>query len=201
MSTARLAAVPRGGRPRSPEADRAIVDATLELIAEEGVTGLSVESVAVRAGVAKTTIYRRWSGKEDLVAEALATLNDDLEELPEGSAAGRATWMLNQMRVRSSESVAGRIFPKMAGYARTHPELWAAFHARVLEPRRERLRGILREGMASGELRADLDLELAVNLLVGGMVYTLNMRPPGLVVPDDYAERLVALALAGMGDR
>ena len=60
--------VVRRGRPRSVEADAAILDATLELIDETGLTGLSVESVAARAGVGKATIYRRWPSKEALVA-------------------------------------------------------------------------------------------------------------------------------------
>ena len=64
----------RPGRPRSEEADRAIIDAALDLFAESGAGGLCIEAVAARAGVGKSTIYRRWPGKEDLLVDALATL-------------------------------------------------------------------------------------------------------------------------------
>lgn len=63
------------GRPRSEKADKAILDATVDLIGEGStVSELSIEAIAARAGVGKTTIYRRWSNKEDLIAAALATL-------------------------------------------------------------------------------------------------------------------------------
>jgi AcrR family transcriptional regulator len=192
------AAPVRIGRPRSAEADRAIVQATLELIAEEGLAPVTVEAVAARAGVGKTTVYRRWPGKDELVVDALATLNDDLEPIGPGPASERLVQLLDQLRLRAQGTVGGRIFPAMAACSGTHPQLWALFHERVLEPRRELLRALLREGVSTGELRGDLDIELAVNLLVGGMVYALNLRPPGEVVDDGYAARLVALALAGL---
>jgi AcrR family transcriptional regulator len=188
----------RIGRPRSAEADRAIIQATLELIAEEGLAPVTVEAVAARAGVGKTTVYRRWAGKDELVVDALASLNDDLEPIGAGPASERLIRLLDQLRLRAQGTVGGRIFPAMAACSGTHPQLWALFHERVLEPRRELLRSLLREGVRTGELRADLDIELAVNLLVGGMVYALNLRPPGEVVDDGYAARLVALALAGL---
>ena len=72
----------RPGRPREQRADRAIVAATLEIFAEDGYHGLSMEAVAARAGVSKATIYRRWPGKRDLVFDALASLNDDFPRVP-----------------------------------------------------------------------------------------------------------------------
>ena len=62
------------GRPRSAQAHRAILDATIELFVESGYEGLSIEGVAARAGVGKTTIYRRWSSKEDLIVDAIGEL-------------------------------------------------------------------------------------------------------------------------------
>src|SRR5437764_14075432 len=81
-----LAARPPG-RPRSERADKAIVDATLDLLAEEGgVTGVSIEAVAARAGVGKTTIYRRWPNKEALIIDALAALKEPFP-VPRGDSA------------------------------------------------------------------------------------------------------------------
>lgn len=64
----------QGGRPRSPAAHRAILDATLALLAELGFERMSIEAIAAHAGVGKTTIYRRWKTKEDLVADALSSV-------------------------------------------------------------------------------------------------------------------------------
>src|SRR4051812_38737959 len=80
-----LAARPPG-RPRSERADKAIVDATLALLVEEGgVSGVSIEAVAARAGVGKTTIYRRWPNKEALIIDALAALREPIVE-PRGQS-------------------------------------------------------------------------------------------------------------------
>ncbi len=71
---------PQPGRPRSERAERAILDAALELFAESGLGGVCIEAVAARAGVGKATIYRRWPGKQDLLLDALATLKSPLPE-------------------------------------------------------------------------------------------------------------------------
>src|SRR5262250_1503083 len=75
----------RAGRPRSEQADRAIIRATLDLFAESGAEGLCIEQVAARAGVGKATIYRRWPGKEDLLLDALGALRAPLPE-PKGES-------------------------------------------------------------------------------------------------------------------
>src|SRR3954451_25328604 len=80
-TTERLAPRPPG-RPRSERAEKAIIDATLDLLVEEaGVAGVTIEAVAARAGVGKTTIYRRWANKEALIVDALATLKAPIPEL------------------------------------------------------------------------------------------------------------------------
>src|SRR3954469_15882051 len=85
-TTERLAARPPG-RPRSERADKAIIEATLALLVEEGgVGGVTIEAVAARAAVGKTTIYRRWSNKEALIIDALASLKEPEPELGGASA-------------------------------------------------------------------------------------------------------------------
>src|SRR5215472_4074548 len=73
----------RAGRPRSVQADRAIIEATLEIFAESGAEGLCIEKVAAKAGVGKATIYRRWPGKEELLLDAIAALRSPLPQ-PQG---------------------------------------------------------------------------------------------------------------------
>ena len=132
----------RPGRPRSVDADRAIVQATLEMLADEGYHALSVEAVASRAGVGKATIYRRWAGKRELVADALATLNDTMQELPPPAPDARSrpqcSWSTSAARTRS-RCPAGSCRAMMA-YRMSHPELFDDYVQRVVEPRRERMR-------------------------------------------------------------
>lgn len=190
--------VRRPGRPRSAEADTAIIDATLELIVEGGIAGLSVESVAARAGVGKATIYRRWANKDELIVDALSSLNDALPEIPEGSIRDKLVQMVDQVRAKSTETCSGRLMPRMLSYSTQHPELFKTYFSHVIEPRRERYRTVLREGVASGELRADLDIELAATLVAAPMLY-LHLMQLGMGAPKPgTSERLVDAVLDGI---
>jgi AcrR family transcriptional regulator len=173
---------PRGpGRPRSAEADAAILGATLALLAEVGPTGLSVEEVASRAGVGKTTIYRRFPTKDDLVAASLASLNESLPtEVGEGSTrdvlVGMVTgWWAQQLEGGTS----GQLFHRVLAHAKRNPEMFCSFYDQVIEPRRDLYREVIRRGVARGELRADTDVELMTTLIISSSVYTLQMRASG----------------------
>ncbi|MEO8329466.1 MAG: TetR/AcrR family transcriptional regulator [Candidatus Nanopelagicales bacterium] len=189
------------GRPRSQEAESAILEATLDLIADDGVNALSMEAVAALAGVGKTTIYRRWSSKEALMGDALATLIDDMPETFDGAnARQQLVSMLEHVRCRSVDSRAGRIFPRMASYKHSHPELFAIFAERVLAPRRERVRALVQRGIDEGELRSDVDVPLAATLLLAPIMY-INMT--GMQQRNDAttSETLVNMALDGLRPR
>lgn len=160
----------RPGRPREHRADRAIIAATLEIFADDGYHALSMEAVAARAGVGKATIYRRWPGKKDLVIDALATLNDDLTmaraQLPAGSR-DRILAVINHLVNRDPTSLLGRITPRMLVYSESQPDLYTEYFDRVIMPRRRWLHALLREGVDRGELRSDLDVEVAALAIVG----------------------------------
>lgn len=178
----------RPGRPRERRADRAIITATLEIFADEGYDAMSMEAVATRAGVGKATIYRRWPGKKELVIDALATLNDDLlmakGQLPERSD-DRIRAILRHLATRDTDSLTGRITPRMIVYSVSRPDLYAEYFGRVIMPRRRWLHRILREGVDRGELRPDLDVEVAALALVGPM-----MLPTQGLGPDPRGEDL-----------
>jgi len=196
------APIRRPGRPRSAEADTAIIDATLELIVDAGIAGLSVESVAARAGVGKATIYRRWANKEELVEDALASLSDALPDVPDGNTAReRLVLMVDQIRAKSVETCSGRLMPRMLSYATQHPELFRHYYASVIQPRRDRYRAVLAEGIASGELRGDLDVELAATLIAAPMLY-LHLMQVGMGAPrPGTSQALVDMVLDGIRAR
>ncbi len=192
--------VPRGpGRPRSADAHQAIVSAALEMLADEGYHALSVEAVAGRAGVGKATIYRRWPGKRELVADALATLNDALPELPpRGPTMARAQVLMEHVCRKDPASLSGRIMPRMLSYRSSHPELFADYVARVVEPRRERMRTVLREGIELGDVRPGLDVDLAALALTSPLLMLTMGLPAGEFPPSGTVERLAALVWSGI---
>ena len=193
--TALDAAAQRRGRPRNPEADAAIVDATLELIADEGLTALSVESVAAKAGVGKTTIYRRWPSKEALVEDALATLAADVPVLPEAvGIRDRLVAVLEHIRCKSPETRVGRIMPRMLSHATTQPELFRLYYDQVLRPRRARIRQLVDDAQASGEIRGDVDPDLVVTMVTAPMLY-LNLMQAGCGAPGPGTSEVIVDAL------
>ncbi|QXJ25205.1 TetR/AcrR family transcriptional regulator [Actinomadura graeca] len=185
----------RAGRPRSERAEKAIVEATLDLLAaESGVAGVTIEAVASRAGVGKTTIYRRWPNKEALIVHALAAVKRPLPEPSGGSVRADLLQLASTLGAERKRKHA-KCFWNVAGGAEKYPELYARYRHDIIEPRRAVIRGVLSRGVETGELRADLDLEVGVTMLIG----PLTTRPPGEGLPDGYAEAVVDTLLRGIG--
>ncbi len=187
----------RPGRPRSERADRAIIDAALSLFAESGPEGLCIEKVAARAGVGKATIYRRWPGKEDLLLDAMTSLKAPLPEPAGRSVAEDLVSLLQAMCAETADARRAREFALLLGEGAKYPRLMARYRETVVEPRREVIRGVLRRGVASGELRADADLDAALFMLVGAVI----ARGRHDTIPPGYAERVVAELMRGLAPR
>ncbi|MDS1269528.1 TetR/AcrR family transcriptional regulator [Lipingzhangella sp. LS1_29] len=184
------------GRPRSPEADTAILRAALELLGEhKHVAAVSVEAVASRAGVGKATIYRRWSGKEELFTEAVATLRSPLPEVGQGASVrddlvAVFTVVCGDLQSPLEQGV------RLLMMSETHPEIAARIRRDVFAPRNEVVYQALRAGIARGELRADLDLTTVLNLLVGGAF--VSSRSDTGQSPRQRAELLVDTVCDGL---
>ena len=162
---------PRPGRPRDPETDQAILRAALQLLTDRGYAGMSVEGVASRAGVGKTTIYRRYASKEELVAAALAALRDDLGPLPDtGDIRSDMVEMILQMRRALQQGPGLGMIGALLVEERRSPELLELLRERLLRPRREEAIMVLQRGVDRGEIRADVDLEVAVQAMVGAVI-------------------------------
>jgi AcrR family transcriptional regulator len=189
------------GRPRSERAARAIIDATIDLLAEEGgVTGVSIEAVAARAGVGKTTIYRRWPNKEALIIDALADLKQPFP-VPRGESAR------DDLIAIARAFITGRADKKrldcywsIMGGADRYPELMSRFTREVVEPRRDTIRMVLRRGIATGELRPDLDVEVTLWLVMGALAQRSRAVGAG-PVPEDFAEKVIDALMAGIAAR
>jgi AcrR family transcriptional regulator len=173
------------GRPRSTEADRAIIDAVLEEVIQEGIDGMSIEQVAARAGVAKATVYRRWPNKEALLLDAVTGVEVELPTLVGSSVRDDLVTLVDSMRRRIAdaaqpgESLASRLYPCMIAEGVRHPEIAAKYKQRVVEQRREAVREVIRRGVANGELRSDLDVETMLLLVIAPMLVQLYMWSAG----------------------
>jgi len=197
--SAAAAVARRPGRPRSEQADRAIIDAALSLFAESGPEGLCIERVAARAGVGKATIYRRWPGKEDLLLDAIAALKTPLPEPAGRSAREDLVALLGAMCEETADPRRARQFALLLGEGAKYPRLMARYLETVVEPRREVIRTVLRRGIATGELRPDLDVEAALFMLAGAVI--ARRGPEMGAVPPGYPERVVDELLRGLAAR
>lgn len=185
------------GRPRSAVAERAILDATMRLVAEQGsLAGLSIEAVAQEAGVGKATIYRRWPNKEALVIAALEAAEQPLPELPGGNVRDDLVLLLDAMRVNLIDARAEGLLSAVLGQVKQHPELGRRYHEVVIEKRREAMRDVLRRGIASGELRDDVSIELMKDLLAAPMLTRKLMQE--LDLPPELPAQIVDTVLAGI---
>ena len=184
------------GRPRDARADRAILEATLELIAELGVHAFRTDDVAARAGVGKGAIYRRYRSKDELVAAAVAALVSEEIEVPDtGSTRGDLLALMREAVELYRGSLAGRLMPNLVGAMAERPELAREVRGRFLAGRRSALTGVLRRGVERGDLRRDLDLELALDVLGGPLFYRLLVT--GGPIDDQLAEGVADLILRG----
>lgn len=192
------------GRPRSARAEKAIIDATLDLIGEGiGLGELSIEAIAARAGVGKTTIYRRWSNKEDLFVDAMAKLKSPLPKLGGGSVREDLIAYLEVVRHDACDARSRCVLSIVMNDAERHPRLAERVRQASIEPRRAVMAELLRRGIATGELRPDLDVPIAMSTLIGTMMwYARSLRfGEDAELPDDIAERIVDELLAGLAPR
>ena len=182
------------GRPRSPAAERAILDATLELLASEGFDRLTVEGVAAHAGVGKATIYRRWPSKLALVLAAVGELSaHPLPELTTGHTRDDLVSLLRHIIEALTGTIAGRILPGLVAESARSPELLGVLHDFWIS-RRKMMLEVLRQGAAQGDLPEGVDLELIADLLYGPVHYRFLISAAPVDPP--LAEQLVDTVMA-----
>ncbi len=159
------------GRPRSAEADEAILDATLELFADAGLEGLTVEGVATRAGVGKATVYRRYPGKLELVVASLRAAADAASPPPDtGTIRSDLRELVDTLIGRLTRTAVGRAMPMLVAEAARVPEL-AAEHQAIVREKRGRVRAVVERAAARGDLREGVDADLVVDACVGPVFY------------------------------
>lgn len=166
------------GRPRDPEVDKAIQRAALDLFVDGGVEGTSIEQIAKRAGVGKLTVYRRWSSKEELIAQAIESARDELpwvsaEDLAEVSLSAQIERTLPGLASAMVESRFRAMVARIFGSSVSHPELMATYWEHYIIPRRRATHALLERAKGDGILNKDADTEALIDMMVGGVLYRL----------------------------
>jgi AcrR family transcriptional regulator len=170
-----------------PEVDAAIVQAAARVFVTEGFQRMTVPGVAEAAGVAKTTVYRRYPTTTELALAAISHLNATYPPPDTGSARDDLITLLDQVRQRFDLSVTGTLLVE----ERAHPELLGAAREQMIEPAVGRFRRVLKSGVERGELRAGLDVGTAAHALLGTFfVRYLERGRPGAGWAEDVVDTL-----------
>jgi AcrR family transcriptional regulator len=204
MSAPQSDVPPHPGKGRAPhrrneQARLAVLHAADDLLAERGFAGVTIEGIAARAGVAKQTIYRWWPSKVDVLLDTL--INDSQESLavPDtGSAREDARRYLRALARFVTGNPAGKVLLALIGEAQHDAEMAQVFHTRYLDPQRQAERAMLARGVASGELADGLDLDRALDALLGPLFYRalLTGGPISPAVTDQLVEDVLGAAAA-----
>jgi AcrR family transcriptional regulator len=192
MSSSALARTP--GRPRCDVTHKAVLRAAYDLLGEAGLGRFTIEGVAARSGVARTTIYRWWPSKGALAMEGfLDATAPDLALPPTESVVADMRGLL-RLFARLLRGKAGRIIRGIIAEGQSDPETIALFMNGFVAPRRAEGRAIVERGIANGELRPDLDVEMVLVALFGP-VYTRSLLHEAL--DDAWVDRLSDFVLSG----
>ena len=183
------------GRPRSAEADQAILSATISLLAEGGYDALTMEKVAARAGVGKATVYRRWGSKVELAVDALKASIADFEVHATGSLRDDLTSYVNGMITWLREQT-GRVMAGLSAEIQHNAELAEALRANLVAPRRAAMRAALETAEARGAIRAGVDVEVVLDQLVGPLF--LRLLISGAPIEPELAPEIVDIVLRGI---
>ncbi|CAN5315959.1 TetR/AcrR family transcriptional regulator [soil metagenome] len=172
---------PRLGRRRDPTRDADILEATLDVLAETGYDGMTIDMVATRAKAGKATVYRRWESKADLVIDAVACMKApiDLDALPDtGTLRGDLVAMIKTPTMQDAERKL-KIMGGLVSLLEREPGLADIAHATISAPRVALNRTLIQRAIDRGEARADCDVDLVSLVSVSMVSYrTLMQRTP-----------------------
>jgi AcrR family transcriptional regulator len=182
------AEVRRPGRPRSSEADQAILDAAIEEYGEHGLNGLTVDAVATRAGVSKATIYRRYPSKADLVIAAAHAACDETNPTVTGDLRRDLRSVVAHLQAVTQDPRVGRAARMLIDDAH-HDEQLRRLHREFVLQKRARTMATLAEAVRRGDLRADTDLYVATEHLAGPLFYRFLVS--GDAIDDTYLDTIV----------
>jgi AcrR family transcriptional regulator len=187
------------GRPRDERSGAAIIRAAAELVVESGYAAMSIGAIAARAGVGKDTIYRRWSGKPELVYEAVFTTADTADLPDTGTLEGDLTAVVQSLVEEFSAPAAAAALPGLLADFAATPALRATIRTRFLQPAKQRLVTVFDRAERRGETGADVPVDLVLDTLAGAVFFHLGIigERPG----PDLARRIAVMIAKGVEAR
>lgn len=185
------------GRPRSEVSKAAIIRATVHLLETSGYASLTMEGIAVQAKVSKATIYRWWSSKELLILDIFLMMTESIGSIDESdSLRGNIMRHLHGLVYVFNSSV-GRTMLSIISENPADSDIVKAFHVHYLIPRREDGRQILSSGIAKGQIKADIDFDVVLDMIYGPLYYRVLIYKKEL--DDSFIELLMKRAMVGIG--
>ena len=184
-----------GGRPRSARAHEAILDAAVDELIEHGFSATTIEGIAARAGVARTTVYRHWSSLPQLCMDALEHLREPLPPPSYRSLPEDLVFLLQALRHVLTATLIGQLVPQLAAEARLHPDLSRTYWNDYLARGSSAFAVVLHHGVAQSLIRPDLDVELVIDLLTGPLFKRCLWQ---LETSDQDLTAIVDTVLAGL---
>lgn len=168
------------GRPRSEKSRKAILNATNKLLLQTSVQELSIESIAKKAKVGKTTIYRWWPNKTAVVMDALANQPGMQTPLPTASSHHEAIMMQLDKLIRLVDSNNGQTIAQLFSEAQASETSLNIFKDNLLEPLMDAIRYSIEEGQRTGEFRDDIEVSMAADIMCGPIFFRLMAHPEDL---------------------
>ena len=182
-------------RPRSEEARRKALAAAGDLIIERGVGALSIEEVASRSGVAKTTIYRHWPERASLIIDTVRSTFEHVGTPDTGSLRGDFEAYFNGMVRADLSGRIGQLMPCIIDAASRDVEI-STLLERIKDEREAPVRAIVERAQARGELPSDLDLRIVIGTIVGPIVFRKIVQR--LPIDEEYVHACLDVAIAGL---
>ena len=183
----------RAGRPRSEHARKAILDATRKLLVRTSLAQLSIEAIAKKAGVGKTTIYRWWPNKATVAMEAFLEQPGIQNIVPTTATASEAVTRQLDSLIRQLRGQNGRIIAGIIAESQADATVLDLLYEKFLKERVEVLYGLIERGQQSGEFNVNMDSDIAIDMLLGPLFLRVLSGEHG--IDNNFAEKYPTQAL------
>jgi AcrR family transcriptional regulator len=184
----------RSGRPRSIQSHQAMLQSTLELLAEVGFDRMSIEAIAAHAGVGKTTIYRRYASKEELVADAIESVREEMVIPNTGNLPEDIEALIQNAAQITLTPLGRQTVAMIISSAASNSQFAQIYWTKYLQPRRQTFAIIIDRAKARTEVPDDLDADLVFDTMSAIMLYAL-IFPPTAESWEAYVRRALGLLL------
>jgi AcrR family transcriptional regulator len=191
-----------GGRKRDPRTEGAAIDAVLDLVsAGATLSGLSLVTIAEHVGVSRNSLYRRWKTKDELYLGVLDAINKPLPQPDGPTVRDDLAAQLAILIERTRDQRAGCMLRALVAEAGAFPELYRRYFEEIVTPRRKVMGRLIRQGIASGEIRPGIDVAFVNEMIVGPILARMGSEATDDLDPEEMSRRIIDFAYEGIQAR